>query len=200
MGAGIDWMYGKAKLEKTPVVPGVGNLYNVDLEGDGDAWGYNFGLLLKPTENFRIGANYRSPFTLKIKDADVNISNTNPAYGSGMLGANPGKYEGSATIAMPATFALGAAYTMGKLTVEADADWTFWHSFSSLPITIQNPAYDSDAQKHKRPEAMGRRRRPPVRGGVPGDRPAFPAGGLRLRPDARCRRTRWGRSFRTRTG
>ncbi len=47
---------------------------------DGDAWGYNFGILLKPTENFRIGANYRSPFTLKIKDADVNISNTNPAY------------------------------------------------------------------------------------------------------------------------
>ena len=40
---------------------------------------------------------------------------------------------------MPATFALGAAYTMGKLTVEADADWTFWHSFTDLPITIQNP-------------------------------------------------------------
>ncbi len=40
---------------------------------------------------------------------------------------------------MPATFALGAAYTIGKLTVEADADWTFWSSFQSLPITIQNP-------------------------------------------------------------
>jgi long-chain fatty acid transport protein len=40
---------------------------------------------------------------------------------------------------MPATFALGVAYTIGKLTVEADADWTFWSSFQSLPITIQNP-------------------------------------------------------------
>jgi long-chain fatty acid transport protein len=39
---------------------------------------------------------------------------------------------------MPATFALGAAYTMGRLTVEADADWTFWHSFNSLPVTIKD--------------------------------------------------------------
>ncbi|HLN91251.1 MAG TPA: OmpP1/FadL family transporter [Patescibacteria group bacterium] len=142
VGAGIDYMWGKAKLEKTPVAPGAGNLYNSTLESDwgldGDAWGYNFGILLKPTENFRIGANYRSPFTLKIKDADVNISNTNPAYASGTLGATPASTKGSATVAMPATFALGAAYTIGKLTVEADADWTFWSSFQSLPITIQD--------------------------------------------------------------
>ena len=32
----------------------------------------------------------------------------------------------------------GAAYTMGKLTVEADADWTFWHSYRSLPIDIKD--------------------------------------------------------------
>ncbi len=138
VGAGIDWMWGRAKLEKTPVAPGAGNLYNSELKGDGDAWGYNFGLLLKPSSNFRIGANYRSPFTLRIKDADVNISNTSPAYGSGLLGPTPSNTRGSATVAMPATFALGAAYTVGKLTVEADADWTFWHSFGSLPITIQN--------------------------------------------------------------
>ncbi|HEX8043467.1 OmpP1/FadL family transporter [Candidatus Deferrimicrobium sp.] len=142
VGFGIDYMWGKAKLAKTPVAPGVGNLYNLELESDwgldGDAWGYNFGLLLKPTENFRIGASFRSPFNLKLKDADVSISNTNPAYGTGQLGPTPSNTKGSATIAIPATFALGAAYTMGRLTVEADADWTFWHSFDSLPITIQN--------------------------------------------------------------
>jgi long-chain fatty acid transport protein len=140
VGVGIDWMWGQAKLDKTPVFPGVGNLYDSELKGDGDAWGYNFGLLLKPTENLKIGANYRSPFTLKIKNGDVTLSNISPAYPglpSPYLPA-PSNTKGSATVAMPATFALGAAYTMGKLTVEADADWTFWHSFSSLPITIQN--------------------------------------------------------------
>ena len=184
VGAGIDYMWGKAKLEKTPVAT-VGNLYNSTLESDwgldGDAWGYNFGVLLKPTENFRIGANYRSPFTLKIKDADVTISNTNPAYASGLLGATPSSTKGSATVAMPATFALGAAYTIGKLTVEADADWTFWSSFQQSPD--HHPESGSDALQYQQPETMGRRRRFPPRGGVPGDRPAFLAGGLRLRPD-----------------
>src|SRR5512141_442480 len=152
VGAGIDWMYGKAKLAKTGVVPGVGNIFDLDLEGDGDAWGYNFGLLLKPTANLRIGANYRSPFTLRIKDGDVEIRNINsttpfvpnPAppptafTAAQIFGGTSFDTKGSTTLNLPATFALGAAYTVGKLTVEADADWTFWHSFSSLPITIQN--------------------------------------------------------------
>jgi long-chain fatty acid transport protein len=52
---------------------------------------------------------------------------------------------------MPATFALGVAYTVGKLTVEADADWTFWHSFSNLPISIRNQVptlFTTDNAKH----------------------------------------------------
>jgi len=140
VGGGIDYMWGRAKLEQTPVASGVGNLYNFELKGDGDAWGYNFGLLLKPTENFRIAANYRSPFNLRIKNEDATISNLNPAYGTGLLGQVPSSTLASTIVKMPATFALGAAYTIGQLTVEADADWTFWHSFDSLPITFQKNA------------------------------------------------------------
>jgi len=137
VGAGIDYMYGRATLESTPWNPALaglqnGNVFNLKLKGSGDAWGYNFGLLLKPTENLRIGANYRSPFTLRVKDGDVTLSNINPGVGATFAGASGSK--ASATLSMPATFALGASYTMGKLTVNADADWTFWHSYSSLPI------------------------------------------------------------------
>jgi len=160
VGFGIDWMYGKAKLEKTAVVPGVGNIFNLDLDGDGDAWGYNFGLLLKPSANLRIGANYRSPFRLKIKDADVelrNINGTVPFLPGGFtaaqfFGGTSFDTKAGTTIKMPATFALGAAYTMGKLTVEADADWTFWHSYTSLPIDIRDNRVpllpDSNAPKN----------------------------------------------------
>jgi long-chain fatty acid transport protein len=147
VGAGIDWMYGTAELAKTPVIPipGTPNLYNLDLDGDGDAWGYNLGLLVKPTANLRIGANYRSKFNLKIEDADVevrNINSTVPFVPPGVtaaaaFGGTSFDTKGNAKIYIPATFALGAAYTMGRLTVEADADWTFWDSFSSLPIDIQ---------------------------------------------------------------
>jgi long-chain fatty acid transport protein len=141
VGFGIDWMYGKAELAKTPWNPALlpiqnGNVFDLNLKGDGDAWGYNFGLLLKPTENFRIGASYRSPFTLDIKDADVTLSNIHPGVAPALAGLTATKAK--ATISIPATFALGVAYTMGKLTVEADADWTFWHSYRSLPIDIRD--------------------------------------------------------------
>ncbi|MDO8738737.1 OmpP1/FadL family transporter [Candidatus Deferrimicrobium sp.] len=160
VGAGIDWMYGKAKLAKTAVFPGVGNIYDLGLDGDGDAWGYNFGLLLKPSENFRIGANYRSPFTLRIKDGDVEIRNINstvPFVPPGVtvaqvFGGTSFDTKASTTISLPATFALGVSYTMDKLTVNADADWTFWHSYGSLPIDIKDNKGallpDTNAQKN----------------------------------------------------
>lgn len=152
VGVGIDWMYGKATLESTPWNPALaglqhGNVFDLELKGTGDAWGYNVGVLLKPTENLRIGANYRSPFTLRVKDGDVTLTNINPGVGATYAGVSGTK--GSATLSLPATFALGASYTMGKLTVNADADWTFWHSYSSLPIDFASAALpDSNAAKN----------------------------------------------------
>jgi len=159
-GFGVDWMYGKAILERTPWNPALlpagqnGNAFDLKLDGDGDAWGYNFGVLLKPTKNLRIGANYRSPFNLKIKDGDVTVSNVN-AGAPGFAAANGTK--ASVTVGMPATFALGASYTMGRLTVNADADWTFWHSYSSLPINFESSALpDSNAPKNWNDVVAGR--------------------------------------------
>jgi long-chain fatty acid transport protein len=150
VGFGIDYMYGTATLGKTPWSPSYGgNLYNLELEGSGDAWGYNFGLLLKPTKNLRIGANYRSPFELDIKEGDVKLSGINTtgvaALGGASVsqtffgGATTFETKGKAVVRLPATFALGVSYTMDRLTVTADADWTFWHSYKNLPITIRNP-------------------------------------------------------------
>jgi long-chain fatty acid transport protein len=155
VGVGIDFMYATATLEKTPVNLALGdptngsNLYNTKLDGDGTAWGYNFGLQLTPSKNVKVGASYRSPFTLKIKDADVDISNISTAgrlnlggasLSQALFGGNTSYHtSGSATIHMPATFDLGVAYILDRLTVEVDASWTFWSSFKSLDIQIQDP-------------------------------------------------------------
>jgi long-chain fatty acid transport protein len=152
VGAGIDFLYGKAELARTGVVnntPGGDtqvNIFKLDLEGDGTAWGYNFGLLLTPSERVRVGFAYRSPFRLKIKDGDVKLTDISStglvalggASAQDVFGGATFNTKGSTTINMPATAALGAAYTAGRLTVEADADWTFWHSFRSLDIDIRN--------------------------------------------------------------
>jgi long-chain fatty acid transport protein len=157
VGAGIDFLYGMAELQKTGVVflgPAVGNLnlYNLDLEGDGTAWGYNFGLLLTPSKEVKIGFNYRSPFHLKIKEGDVDIANINstvpfvpnpvppPAAltAAQVFGGTSYATKGSTTIEIPATATLGVSYTKNRLTVEVDADMTFWSSYKSLNIDIQN--------------------------------------------------------------
>ncbi len=157
VGAGIDFMYGKAKLQKAGVVflgPPVNNLniFQLDLEGDGTAWGYNFGLLLTPTKSLKIGAAYRSKFDLEIKDGDVDIfdiDNTVPWVGgltAGQFFGGPPTFtavstfntKGSATLNIPATMDLGVAYVSNRLTLEADASWTFWHSWKRLVIDIQN--------------------------------------------------------------
>ncbi len=154
IGAGIDFMYGKAKLQKAGVVflgPPVNNLnlFQLDLDGDGTAWGYNFGLLLTPSKQVKIGASFRSRFRLDIKNGDVKLFDINgtvpfvpgpggPFTAAQVFGGTSFNTKGSTTIDMPATFALGVAYTVEKLTVEADADWTFWSAFKSLDIDIQN--------------------------------------------------------------
>jgi len=149
VGAGIDYMYGKVIKKSTPVIPpasgGPGQFYT-DLDGTGDAWGYNFGILLKPTKSLKVGFNYRSNFNLNVDDADFTASN--------QVGSLPpvfpmGSTKASGTLGIPATAAIGVAYTYGRLTVEADADWTFWHSYNELRIINKsNPFYSSTAVKN----------------------------------------------------
>jgi len=156
VGAGIDWMWGKAKLAKTPVNFGIGdnsatpptnNLYQLDMDASGDAWGYNAGLLLMPSKAMKIGFSYRSPFTLRLKDGDVDLAGISTAGRAALLGASLSQAafggattfhtKGSTVIYMPATAALGVSYNFtDRLTVEADLDWTFWSSFSELKIEI----------------------------------------------------------------
>ncbi len=157
VGAGIDYMFGKAKLARTSVINNVTplNLYNLDLKGDGDAWGYNLGLLLTPSPNWKVGFSYRSPFNLEIKDADVDVTNISSAAIlalGGALGTDPGVVKpasgaagttsfttkASTTLRLPATAALGIAYLRDRLTVEADLDITFWHSYRRLDIDIRD--------------------------------------------------------------
>ena len=135
VGAGIDFMYGAATLEKTPV-GAPGNLYNSKLEADGTAWGYNFGLLLTPAKSLKIGVSHRSPFAMDFKDGDVEVRNINPLIAPLFGGASSFDTKGSTTLHMPATTTVGIAYIWDRLTVEVDADMTWWHSYNSLDILL----------------------------------------------------------------
>lgn len=155
VGAGIDFMYGEAKLSQAGVVRlGAApldqvNIFQLDLDGDGTAWGYNLGVLLTPTENLKIGASYRSQFKLEIDDADVDLWGINstipfvppvpPGFtAADVFGGTTFHTAASTTINMPATLGLGVAYIRDRLTLEVDLDWTFWSTFSTLAIDIRD--------------------------------------------------------------
>jgi long-chain fatty acid transport protein len=140
VGAGIDFMYGKAELNKTPFNPALGgNLYNSSLEGDGTAWGYNFGLLLTPSPNWKVGFAHRSGFDLDIKDGDVEIRNISPATSATFFGgATSFDTKGNATARIPATTEFGIAYIRNRLTLEVDASFTWWHSYRNLRVEIKD--------------------------------------------------------------
>src|SRR3989337_132178 len=156
VAAGIDFMYGKAELAKTPV--GINsatgfpaNIFNSGLEGDGTAWGYNFGVLLTPTKHLKVGAAYRSKFDLEIEDGDVDLSTVFsgniitalgplPPQGPAAMGSGGPSFHptGTAMVRIPATLDLGVAYILDRLTLEVDASWTFWHSWKSLDIDLKD--------------------------------------------------------------
>jgi len=172
VGLGVDFMYGRAKLKRTSVInnivfapptfptftDNVANQvdnYKLSMDGDGTAWGYNFGLLLNPSENVKVGFSYRSPFNLKLEDdsVEVNDISTTPLVFTASLpggpynGQTPGvlsaaggpsfKTKGVTTFNLPATAALGMSVKLDRLTIEADADWTFWHSWSRLLVDLE---------------------------------------------------------------
>ncbi len=166
VGAGVDFMWGKAKLAKTGVInnalPGGNsptNIFLLDLEGDGTAWGYNFGLLLTPSKNWSVGFSHRSPFNLDIKNGDVDITNISStglialggvASAQTVFGGPTFATKGSTTINLPATTAFGIAYIRDRLTLEADLDVTWWSSYERLNIDIEtNTALLPDSNSRK---------------------------------------------------
>jgi long-chain fatty acid transport protein len=145
VGFGVDFLWGKIKYKTTPTTltsPFI-TLFKTNLEGDGTAWGYNGGILLKPTKDLKIGANFRSGYKLEIKNADFTASDNTVPLPNPLAPFPMGETKASGTLNLPATAAVGASYNFGRLTVEADLDWTFWSSFKELRITNSSlPQYN----------------------------------------------------------
>ena len=82
LAAGIDYTYAQVWLEKSPYFPVPATpLGDMEIEGDGDGWGYNFGLLWKPLKQLSIGVAYRSEIKLDIEgDADFLGFQASPPF------------------------------------------------------------------------------------------------------------------------
>ena len=124
LGAGINIQYADAELTSA-AFGGTEGLSR--LEGDDISWGYNIGIQYKPLETTTLGASYRSSVG---HDLDGRISNT------GTTGADF-NVAGSADLNLPDIATFGVAHDLTqKLTLQAQATWFGWNSFSDIsPVT-----------------------------------------------------------------
>ena len=128
-GAGVNPFTGR--------IPDVANVY---LSSDwASAWGYNVGVLFKPSDRVRIGASYRSDMDIDFKgDATfTQIPTGNPQI-DGLVRANlPPNQKIATTLPFPATAIAGLAFTVvPKTDLEFDITRTTWSRFKSLDIAF----------------------------------------------------------------
>ena len=125
LGFGIDYIMSETSSHKRIAdTTGLGDFH---AKGNDDGWGYNLGLLVKPSDKHSIGVSYRSKVDLTYKGT---ISMTNMSSGI-YAGVFPDNYVTGmeSRLTLPQTISLGYAFRPNqKWTVEADGIWTDWSS------------------------------------------------------------------------
>lgn len=101
------------------------------LEADSTAYGWNLGILFKPTENLSLGVSYRSKIKQKL---DGTATTTKVTDGSVV-----DKDNGHANLTLPDIAYIGAAWTNKTWTFEFDAQWTGWSSYDKLHVKFDTP-------------------------------------------------------------
>ncbi|GAA3963209.1 OmpP1/FadL family transporter [Allohahella marinimesophila] len=146
LGFGIDYVLADAQLNTSvpafvPGVPGTPKI--LDLEGDGDAFGYHLSALFELTQATRIGMQYRSSLDIDIEgDAESEF----PA---------PFSSDGSLELNLPDIAEIAAYHEINSdWAVHGSVNYTNWERFDSLiadidavptgPVTLKEENWDAN--------------------------------------------------------
>ncbi len=146
IGAGITFAYGDVIIKKkTPLADPVTHEVKpdalIELEGDGTSWGFNVGLLWKPTKQFQIGLDYRSENKFEFEGTATTTPATldfvHPQAGNQSVPLPTGDI--TAPLTTPQNIVLGLAYLPNNdLTITADFQYVGWKSYDKLEVTFKN--------------------------------------------------------------
>jgi long-chain fatty acid transport protein len=101
------------------------------LTGNDWGFGYNFGLLLEPTENTRFGFNYRSAIDLNL-DGNTDVTGL-PAPITSANGKQGAKLE----LTLPDSLSVSAYHAFNShWAIMADVTWTQWSQLDTLDIEL----------------------------------------------------------------
>ncbi len=142
-GAGLDVRFSKVTLTRrvpavNPFTQKVIDVAEVDLASDWNTgFGFNLGLLAKPTENLSVGASYRHKVKVDYTGtATFNQISSGNATLDGLvrLTLPQGTESLETSIEFPGIATFGVAYALNDWTVEADLVWYQWSTFNSLEL------------------------------------------------------------------
>jgi long-chain fatty acid transport protein len=103
------------------------------LEGYGDSWGYDLGVLYHVRTNHRLGLSYRSELQTHLK-GNVELSGLSGAS-RGLFGGETYNTAAETDIKYPETVLLGYAYNPGRWTFELDGEWAHYSRLDETRIT-----------------------------------------------------------------
>lgn len=146
VAGGVDVTYAQISMQKAVYNAGLGgDLGSLGVDGDAVGYGYNAGVLWKPTPAVSFALAYRSKIKLGV-DGDANylglITPTDlPSPYSAIFPARGTtvKSAASADITLPDALTLGVAWKpIEELTLEFDAERTGWSSYDKLDVKFAN--------------------------------------------------------------
>lgn len=135
LAAGFDVMWSKVKLmRKSPLV--IGGVQRpdaeVNLEGDGQGYGYNLGALYEPVAGVKLGVSYRSEIFIR---HDGTLSTKLP-----LPLPSPMATAGTSDLTFPPSVTMGISYSrIRPFTFEFDATWTGWSSYDQFKVKTEYP-------------------------------------------------------------
>lgn len=139
IGGGLDITVGSVKLIKSIFREGriEGDQYGealVTLEGNATtAFGYNLGIMYKPTEKLDIGLSYRSEVTMKLEDGSADFVVPN-----GLASFFPEGNTFNAELPLPSVASIGLTYHINEnFEIGTQFDWVGWSAYKSLDFDFK---------------------------------------------------------------
>jgi len=147
VGAGFIYGNGSVKFNRNrdrSLVNVNGDRANINIEEKGiAAYGYSFGIIIKPIDHLNIGFNYRSKLIMEVEGGEATFQN----FPSSVAPANT---TFDAKLPMPAEITLGLSYQYKeKLTFAFDYNLTQWSEYEALTIDLKNVGTSTNLRNYK---------------------------------------------------
>lgn len=139
-------------IDRSTINEATGQRSDVTIEARNvTAWGWTAGFMINPTEDLRIGLNYRSEITMEARDGDATFNDLPP------VAVAQGIYNNvtfNADLPLPAEITAGISYQVNdKLLLAFDYNHALWHVYKALTVDFSNPAIGTSVNRRNYKDA-----------------------------------------------